>query len=237
MSKMAGRTNYDKIAATYRSHAEDKLSWNNLYERPFMLSIFDNFSRKKILDAGTGTGFYSKYAINQNADVIAVDASQKMLDHLAKIVVSPRLKMYKTDLADGLPFIKSNSLDYVICSLTLHYLKDWENVINEFYRVLKKDGKLYVSTHHPFADYLVLKKKGYFDKYLAEDIWGRNKNPFNVFYYTRPLSDLLKPFVNSAFKILSIDEPLPKPELKNASPEIFEILSTQPAFIFLVLQK
>jgi len=53
---MAAKTNYDKIAPVYIAHAEDELSWNNLYERPYMLSIFDNFTGKKILDAGCGTG-------------------------------------------------------------------------------------------------------------------------------------------------------------------------------------
>jgi len=30
MNKIAGKTNYDKIAAAYIKHAEDKFSWNNL---------------------------------------------------------------------------------------------------------------------------------------------------------------------------------------------------------------
>jgi len=47
-------------------------------------SPFYNFKNKKILDVGCGTGFYSKYAIDKNAEVIAVDASQEMLDHLAR---------------------------------------------------------------------------------------------------------------------------------------------------------
>jgi SAM-dependent methyltransferase len=237
MDKITGKTNYDKIATIYISHAEDKLSWNNLYERPYMLSIFDGFTNKKILDAGSGTGFYSKYAIDKNAEVIAVDASQKMLDHLGKTIVSPKLEMYKANLADGLPFIVSDSIDYIVCSLALHYLENWGTIISEFYRVLKKTGKLYVSTHHPFADYLVLNKKSYFDKYFVEDKWGSGKNSFNVFFYTRSLSDLLKPFLHSAFHILSIDEPLPTAECKRLSPGVFKSLSEQPAFLFMVLQK
>jgi SAM-dependent methyltransferase len=230
-------TNYDKIAETYLRHAGDKLSWNNLYERPYMLSIFDDFSGKRILDAGCGTGFYSKYAIDKNADVIAVDASQKMLDHVAESISSPKLKLYRSDLADGLSFVESESLDYIVCSLALHYLENWEVIITEFYRALKKHGKLYISTHHPFADYLILKKENYFDKYLVEDRWGSGKNSFKVSFYTRSLSDLLKPFIHSAFNILSIDEPLPPPEYESVAPKVFRKLSRQPAFIFLVLQK
>ena len=237
MDDIADKTNYDKIAAIYIPHAENKFSWNNLYERPYMLSIFDDFTNKKILDAGCGTGFYSRYAIDKNAEVIAVDASQKMLDHLAKTIVSSKLKMYKANLVEGLSFILPDSIDYIICSLALHYLENWGTVIAEFYRVLKKTGKLYVSTHHPFSDYLILNKKSYFDKYLVKDKWGSGKNSFNVFFYTRPLSDLLKPFLYSPFKILSIDEPLPTQECKKLAPKIFKSLSKHPAFLFMVLQK
>jgi len=48
---------------------------------------------------------------------------------------------------------------------------------------------------------------------------------------------VLKPFIDSPFTILSIDEPMPPGECKKAAPEIFEKLSTQPSFLFLVLQK
>ena len=237
MSNITDETNYDKIADIYIRHAEDKLSWNNLYERPYMLSVFDDFSGKTILDAGCGTGFYSKYALEKNADVIAVDTSKKMLDHLGKFNDSAKLKMYKADLADGLPFITSGSIDYIICSLALHYLESWEVIINEFYRVLKKSGKLYVSTHHPFSDYLILNKNTYFDKYLVEDIWGSGKNSFKVYFYTRSLSQLLEPFIRSPFTIISLDEPLPNEKCKRSAPEIFEKLNKHPAFLFLVLQK
>ncbi|MES1215997.1 MAG: class I SAM-dependent methyltransferase [Bacteroidota bacterium] len=237
MGNIADETNYDKVADIYLRHAEGKLSWNNLYERPYMLSLLDDLAGKKILDAGCGTGFYSKYALGKNAGVIAVDASQKMLDHLGKTINSPKIEMYKADLADGLSFIISDSVDHIICSLALHYLENWETIINEFYRVLKKPGKLYVSTHHPFSDYLILKKKSYYDKYLVKDTWGSGKDSFKVFYYTRSLSQLLDPFIRSPFTIISLDEPLPTAECKRLAPPIFEKLSKHPAFLFLVLQK
>lgn len=237
MDKISGKTNYDKIASTYLHHANDKLSWNNLYERPYMLSVFDDFRGKKVLDAGCGTGFYSKFAIEKKAEVIAVDASQKMLDHVNETISSSALNLYKADLANGLPFVQNDSQDYIICSLALHYIENWETIINDFYRILKKNGKIYISTHHPFADYLLLKKKSYFDTYLVEDTWGSGKKPFKVFYYTRPLTELLSPILKSAFKILSITEPLPTTECKILAPKIYKKLNEQPAFLFLILQK
>ena len=202
-----------------------------------MLSIFDSFSNKNVLDAGCGTGFYSFYALKQNANVTAVDASQNMLDYIKKKDKLNEIKIYKADLKNGLPFIKSNSQDYIISSLFLHYIKNWKIIIDDFYRILKNNGKLYISTSHPFTDFLYLKKESYFDKYFVEDTWGPKKKPFKVHYYTRSLTDMLKPFLNSNFNISAIEEPLPTLKCKKLAPDIYQRLKEKPAFIFLTLKK
>jgi ubiquinone/menaquinone biosynthesis C-methylase UbiE len=231
------KTNYDNIAETFIEQAERNLSWNNLYERPYMLSIFDNFKNKRVLDLGCGTGFYSFHALKQNADVTAADASIKMLDHIKSRDSEEKISLHKADLSLGLPFIESESADYIICSLVLHYIENWNMLVNDMYRVLKKHGKIYISTHHPFTDYLHLKKKSYFDKYFFEDTWGSKEKPFKVYYYTRPLADIIKPFIDSSFNIVKIDEPLPSEECKKTAPQIYRKLIKIPAFLFLILQK
>jgi ubiquinone/menaquinone biosynthesis C-methylase UbiE len=230
-------TNYDGIADVYTAQAENELSWNNLYERPYMLSIFDDFKNKNVLDVGCGTGFYSFYSLKQNANVIAVDASQNMLNYVEKKDKFKKIKLFKADLKDGLPFIESDSQDFIICSLVLHYIENWETIINDFYRVLKNNGKLYISTHHPFADFLCLKKESYFTKDFVEDRWGSKEKPFTVHYYTRSLTELLKPFLNSKFNITAIEEPLPTQKCKELAPDIYQRLLERPNFIFLTLEK
>lgn len=230
-------TNYDSIADIYTAQVDNELSWNNLYERPYMLSIFDNFENKDILDVGCGTGFYSFHALKQNANVIAIDASQNMLNYVKKKDKSKKIKLFKADLRNGLPFIESNSQDFIICSLVLHYIENWETIINDFYRVLKNNGKLYISTHHPFTDFLYLKKESYFAKYFVEDTWGSKGKPFIVHYYTRSLTDILKPFLNSRFNITTIEEPLPTLKCKELAPDIYLRLLEKPAFIFFTLEK
>ena len=234
---MVEQTNYDNIAETYIAQAENSLSWNNQYERPYMLSIFESFKNKNVIDVGCGTGFYAFYALNQNANVIAVDASKKMLNFVSKKDKENQIKLYNADLGDGLSFIKSKSQDYIICSLVLHYIENWELIINDFYRILKNRGKVYISTHHPLSDYLYLKKESYYDKYLVNDTWGSKEKPFNVHYYTRSLSDLLKPILNTEFKIDKIEEPLPTMKCKKAAPNIYKRLLEKPTFLFLTLSK
>lgn len=230
-------TSYDHIADSYIEQIENELSWNNLYERPYMLLIFDDFKDKNVLDVGCGAGYYSFYASKQNASVIAIDASQNMINYIQQKEGSDKIKLIKADLAKGLPFIKDDSQDYIICSLLLHYIENWETIINDFYRVLKKNGKAYISTHHPFADYLHLKKTSYFDKCFVEDTWGSKEKQYKVHYYIRSLTDLLNSFLKSTFKILNIEEPIPTLKCKELASKTYQRLMERPAFIFLTLMK
>jgi ubiquinone/menaquinone biosynthesis C-methylase UbiE len=231
------KTEYDSIAPNYIQEVEKKLSWNNLYERPYMLSIFDDFTNKNILDVGCGTGYYSFYALEKGASVTSVDASQKMLDYIKLKNKSESIQLVKSDLAIGLPSIKDDSQDYIICSLVLHYIENWDIIFAEFHRVLKKGGKLYISTHHPFIDYLHLNKESYFDKYLIEDTWGSKGNEYKVHYFTRSLTDLLKPALTSKFIIINIEEPQPTEKCKELDVKTYNRLKTKPAFVFLTLEK
>ena len=238
MSKTVDLTNYDSIAEIYISKVEKELSWNNLYEREYMTSIFDDFDGKSVLDVGAGTGFYAKYALNHNAtQVIAVDASQKMLDYIAANDESKSIGLYKADLKDGLPQIATNSQDYIICSLVLHYIEDWRCIFEDFHRILKPNGKLYISTHHPLNDYIYLDKPNYFKKYIIKDTWGQGDNQFDVHYYTRPLSDLMRPIIDSPFIMECMAEPLPSQRCKELATEIYEQLSAKPGFLFFTLRK
>jgi 2-polyprenyl-3-methyl-5-hydroxy-6-metoxy-1,4-benzoquinol methylase len=69
-------TNYDSIALEdYLNHIERPTSWNNLYERPQMLSLLPALQGKNVLDIGCGTGFYTEHALNAGANVTAIDIS------------------------------------------------------------------------------------------------------------------------------------------------------------------
>jgi len=235
--KPSDLTNYDKITQAYIENTEKENSFNNIYERPYMLSIFDKFEGKTVLDLGCGTGFYSFYALEQKASVTSVDASRKMIDLIQKKDSAGKLRLVHADLAEGLPFLGDDSQDYIICSLVLHYLENWDKIIEDCRRVLRKSGKLYVSTHHPFSDYLYLKKPGYFDRYLVEDTWGSNRNPFKVHYYTKSLTDVLKPFFKSGLIFRNIEEPMPGLKCKEIDPDAYKKFLKKPAFLFLTLEK
>jgi SAM-dependent methyltransferase len=232
-------TSYDSIAIEdYLAHVERPLSWNNLYERPAFIERLPTLEGKNVLDAGCASGYYTEYALKQGASVTAVDISQKMLDRLTTRIKSAKLSIYYADISQPMPLLKDNYFDCVISSLVLHYIKDWRPVLAEFYRVMKKGGRLVISTHHPFALYQYIKPRSYYDFKMVEDTWGdKGPRPFKVHYYIRPLNEVLRPIINSRFKIISIDEPLPDEKCWEIAPELYKRLSERPGYLFIVLEK
>ena len=232
-------TNYDSISVEdYLAHVERPLSWNNLYERPAMVARLPVLQGKNALDIGCASGFFTEYALKNGASVTALDISKVMIDMLVSRIKSPKLKIFCADISQPMPFLKPDAYDCVICSLIFHYIKDWGPLLAELYRVMKKGGRLVISAHHPFDMYLYLKPPSYFDFKLVEDTWASGSpRPFKVHYYMRPLNEVLRPIIQSGFKIISIDEPLPTEKCKELSPEAYKKLSERPGFLFIVLEK
>jgi len=239
MSSDSEITSYDSISAEdYLAHVERPLSWNNLYERPSMIARLPSLKGKNVLDIGCASGFFTEHALKNGANVTAVDLSKVMIDRLASRIKSTKFKIFCADISQPMPFLKSNSFDCVICSLVFHYIKEWEPLLAELYRVMKEGGRLVISTHHPFEMYLYLKPPSYFDFNLVEDTWGSSgPHPFKVHYYIRPLNEVLRPIIQSQFKIISIDEPLPTEKCKEKDPETYKRLGERPGFLFIVLEK
>lgn len=236
-------TNYDPIADAFIAHAGRIDSWNNLYERPNTLARLPELKGKNVLDLGCSTGFYTEYLLGKGVkSVTAVDASQKLIDKLTGRLKDKRLTARCADIGQPMQFLKNSFFDVVVCSLVIDYIKDWAPMFGEFYRVMKKGGRVVISAGHPLAQYLYLQQigqpKSYFAFEMFEDEWGRGgPQSFKTHYYMRPLNEVLRPIIESKFKILSIDEPAPDENCKKISPQTYERLLERPAFLFIVLEK
>ncbi len=239
MSNDAELTSYDSIDIdTYLTHIERPDSWNNLYERPYLISRLPSLRDKSVLDIGCSSGFYTEYALKKDADVTAIDISKRVIERITTRLKSSRLKVFEADVAKPMPFLETESYDYIICSLLLHYIKNWDLPLAELYRVMKKGGRLVISTHHPFAMYLYLKPESYYEFKLVEDTWGTHEGtPFKVRYYIRPLGEILRPLLESRFKIKCIEEMLPEERLKETHPELYQRLIENPGFLYIELEK
>lgn len=200
-------------------------------ERPAVQALMPALASKRVLDAGCAGGTLSEWLVTQGAEVIAVDASPLMVAEL-RTRLGDRLQSHVADLAQPLDFIADGSLDVVVSSLTLHYLKDWRPTLQEFHRKLKPGGTLIFSTHHPMADFRHSPSGDYYAvEYMEEDWNGFSTQPVRVGFYRRPLTASLEALADAGFRMETLVEPKPLPACAESHPQQYQALMTQPAFI------
>ncbi|MDQ3252322.1 MAG: class I SAM-dependent methyltransferase [Acidobacteriota bacterium] len=227
---------YESLAEAYAA-AIDTKPHNAYYERPTTLSLLPKVKGKRVLDAGCGPGVYSEWLIERGAEVVAVDASPKMVE-LAKQRLGTASDVRQADLSKPLTFLGSSSFDMVLSPLVLEYVEDWGSTFAEFYRVLRPDGHLVFSVTHPFFDYIYFKSNNYFETELVGSEWSGFK-PIQVYVpsFRRSLGATLNPLVEAGFCLEKILEPKPTDDFKKADPKHYEELSQQPCFLCIRARK
>jgi ubiquinone biosynthesis O-methyltransferase len=96
---------------------------------------------KTLLDAGCGTGWFSKPAAERGAKVTSMDLGEKLLEEVKKKCESTRVVGSIMEM----PF-EDNSFDYVVSSEVIEHIPDANAAIKELYRVLKPGGTLVLTT-------------------------------------------------------------------------------------------
>ena len=97
----------------------------------------------KILDVGCGTGNFLKLLADKNKDLklYGIDVSTKMLE-IAKGKLGGKVILENVS-AEDIEF-KNESFDYVVSVEAFHHFVDKDKAMENFYRVLKKGGKLII---------------------------------------------------------------------------------------------
>ena len=98
---------------------------------------------ESILDFGSGTGITADHFAADN-QVTAIEPSGDMLAQQVN-KNGYRQIVGSTDKLKKLP---SDSFDYIFCHNVLEYADDREIIVNEFHRLLKKNGKLSIVKHN-----------------------------------------------------------------------------------------
>jgi SAM-dependent methyltransferase len=220
---------YNEMAKYYEQYVDTK-PWNAYYERPATLSLLPDVKDKHVLDAGCAGGWYTKWLLDQGAHVCAVDFNKNMVE-AAKRRTGNRGCIIQADLNMPLDFIQDGSIDIIVASLVLHYIKNISKVFGEFYRILKTGGVLVFSVHHPFMDFLNFCRDNYLALELLEDEWTMGDEKIAVQFYRRPLHAIVQPMIDHRFTIEKILEPIPTQEFKEAMPEVYTRLTKRPQFL------
>ncbi len=97
---------------------------------------------KKILDVGCGDGFFDELLIkNFDCEVYGIDISRKILNAAKR----RGIKTIKHDL-NKFPWPIKEKFDYIVAGDIIEHLYDGTSFVKECRRLLKKGGKLIIST-------------------------------------------------------------------------------------------
>lgn len=226
---------YDEMAKYYEKYVDTK-PWNAYYERPATLSLLPEIKNKKILDIGCAGGWYTKYLLDNGANVIAIDVNKNMVE-ITKRRTQDTCPVIQADINNGLDFINDKSVDIVLASLVLHYIKNVEKAFSEINKILKINGKIVFSIHHPLMEFIHFQRENYMEIELLEDEWTMGEENIRVQFYRKPLSKILQPLIDNGFYIEKILEPEPTKEFKDKLPEAYERLLKRPNFMFIKAKK
>jgi SAM-dependent methyltransferase len=228
--------NYDSIAPDYAAFV-DSAPYNALYERPAMLSLLPSVEGAHILDAGCGSGWYAMQLLDRGAVVDGIDASEAMVNYarsrLKDLAGSHCVTLQVGDLAARLEF-DDGVFDGIVSPLVLHYMKDWRPTLKEMRRVLRPDGWLLFSTHHPAADAALFETRDYFATEHVVDHW---KWVGRVEFFRRSLTEIVASVNDGGFVIEKLVEPIPTEELRIAKPDSWARLMNQPAFLIILAKR
>lgn len=233
MTERNSSFNYDSIAADYAAFV-DSAPYNALYERPAMISMLPDIRDAHILDAGCGSGWYAMQLLERGAIVNGIDLSPAMVDYarvrLRAAGVDERVTLRVADLAQQLPFADA-TFDGIVSPLVMHYMRDWRPALREMRRVLRPDGWLLFSTHHPAADAARFKTENYFATEHVVDHWdwvGR------VEFFRRSLTEIVASINDCGFVIEKLVEPVPTEEFRITKPDSYARLMNQPEFLIIL---
>ncbi len=97
-----------------------------------------------ILDFGCGEGRYIEEFLKINQyKIIGTDISSFAIKNAKKKF--PKGRFYALSGDDKIP-VQSNSVDFILAADVIEHIFDIPNFLSELNRVLKKDGKIFIST-------------------------------------------------------------------------------------------
>ena len=135
----------------YESFADNFDSKMNMYDTNKRLDVIfsellvEDISGKELLDAGCGTGWFSKISCQRGANVTSMDLGENLLSKVALKCESHRVVGSILDI----PF-EDNIFDIIISSEVIEHVPEPVKALHELFRVLKPGGKLVLTTPNKF---------------------------------------------------------------------------------------
>lgn len=222
------RQRWNKAALEYSKKIEDKDAKGFLIRdkvlNPYLFLALDNVKGKKILDYGCGDGWLCEKLKKEGSEVKGCDISDKFLD-----IARKKYPGIEFTLIDNKTPYQDNEFDIVICNIVLHITKNYKQVLQEIYRIIKPEGKLVVTIMHP--SYWKAEQSDFSKKQEAVEVKVEDSVP--VIHYRRNIEIYEKAFEELGFRIIQKQECLAKKKIS----EELKKYSEKPFFLLWELEK
>ena len=187
---------------------------------PAVLDAVGECGGSRILDAGCGEGYLSRFFARAHAQVDGIDLSSPLVEAARAAASQGDLRInYHVGDVTNMEFA-NETFDVVVCNHLLNDLPAPEAAITEFSRVLKPTGRLVILMLHPCFygfrvrgdnDSVRLPVSNYFTARHAEQLFdvAGILSPAPVRVYVRPLEYYFRALISAGFGITSLREPHP----------------------------
>lgn len=180
--------------------------------------LLPDFQGKRVLDLGCGYGWHCIYAMEHGAEsAVGVDISEKMLETARAKTTFPQVE-YRHEAMEDAVFEKEE-FDVVISSLAMHYVQEFDAVVDKIYDALKYGGSFILSVEHPVFTAEGSQDWCYdddgqirhfpVDRYYYE---GKRNAHFlgeNVIKYHRTMTTYVNTLLQKGFELRELTEPQP----------------------------
>ena len=114
------------------------------YEQNLILELLQPRTDEFILDAGCGTGVFTRAVIGQGAEVVGLDISAPMLKYARRILATAGFKPVIANML-ALPFTDAR-FDKTLSVTALEFIEDARVAMRELFRVTRPGGYVVVAT-------------------------------------------------------------------------------------------
>lgn len=225
------------------------LNANDLIEIPTIRKMLPDLNDKKILELGCGCGENCSYFIENGAKyVLGTDISNNMINIAKENVKDDRVEF----IVLPMEYISqiNDKFDLVISSLAVHYVEDFEKLLNDVYELLNEDGYFIFSQEHPIKTAKILNDEcnGTDKMYIGDKLYylvsdynvnGKriiNWNNCDVVMYHRNFSYIINTLLKCNFKIEEIIEPVLDDKTLELKPK-YKNQFDRPYFLFVKVTK
>jgi ubiquinone/menaquinone biosynthesis C-methylase UbiE len=189
---MKAKIKHVKVNSLYSFWAREYDKQNNLLmflEEKVTRKLF-NFTGKKILDLGCGTGRYAT-RLAKNNNVTGVDFNNEMLEIAREKAMKAKVEV-KFEKSDVTKYKPKNSADIILSMLVHDHVKNLDRAARVIFLASKQGTRLFVTNVNPKFTY----ESQYFGK-------RRMFGDYSTDEYYHPLGEYLRVFRKYGFELVN----------------------------------